>query len=103
MMKNARMAETNENPLGVPQHFVGAQGEGHATGGGSEEGGILEMLGEMDGEVYEDEETGELFVLTPDGQRLPIFVDEATGQLSVALPDEIAEGSEEEGSQTDSQ
>ncbi len=45
--------------------------------------------------MFEDKDTGDLFVLTQDGQHLPIFMDDDTGQLSVALPDESQEESDE--------
>ena len=105
MMKQARMEDPTFNPLGVPDGFAGASATGHTSAGSEQEGGmeqdLLHMLGEVDGEVYEDDDTGDLFVLTQDGRHLPIFLDEATGELSVALPEEILEQSDEDSSENE--
>ena len=40
---------------------------------------------EGDLEVFEDENTGELFVLDASGRRLPLLVDDATGELTIDM------------------
>ena len=59
--------------------------EGLGTSGRVSVGQDGEASVEGDLEVFEDENTGELFVLDASGRRLPLLVDDATGELTIDM------------------